>query len=73
MIGQFLASTRPDVAFDENSLTAFLESLIENRLMVGDGTHYLSLAVRSRPVRSTAPQAVDAARGGVVRGAEMVN
>jgi len=65
VIGQFLAKAYPDVAFDEDGLIAFLESLIENHLMVSDGTHYLSLAVRSRRIGSATSPAVATARGDV--------
>jgi ribosomal peptide maturation radical SAM protein 1 len=73
MIGQFLAKACPGIAFDESSLISYLGSLIENRLMVSDGTHYLSLAVRSRPVVPSASQAASAARSDLPRRAELVN
>ena len=68
MISQFLARAFPQTSFDENSLMAFLASLIENALMVSDGTHYLSLAIRSRPV---APSPAGTAHE-VAKQAEMV-
>jgi ribosomal peptide maturation radical SAM protein 1 len=69
MISQFLTRAFPQTSFDENSLMAFLASLIENRLMVSDGTHYLSLAIRSCPV---APSPAGVAREVTAR-AEMVH
>jgi ribosomal peptide maturation radical SAM protein 1 len=73
VIGQFLAQECPGVAFDENSLGVFLESLIENRLMVSDGTHYLSLAIRSRPIGPSVSPARAAVRSEASRRAELVN
>ena len=43
----------------------FLDSLVANRLMVTDGRHYLSLAIRTRPVQdqpSRSPSLVPARR-----------
>jgi ribosomal peptide maturation radical SAM protein 1 len=38
----------PGRGVDEAGLRPFLDSLVDNRLMVGDGKHWLSLAVRER-------------------------
>jgi hypothetical protein len=47
--------------FDASSVRSHLDSLVENRLMVTDGAHYLSLAIveprtaaRARPLRDGA-------------------
>ena len=40
----------PEVEFADRQVVEFLESLVVNRLMVTDGRHYLSLAIRVRPV-----------------------
>lgn len=40
----------PDVAFSDQRVYDFLESLVSNRLMVTDGTNYLSLAIQASPV-----------------------
>jgi ribosomal peptide maturation radical SAM protein 1 len=50
MIRRCLAEQCPGMGFDENSLVSFLASLVDNRLMVSDGTNYLSLALASAPV-----------------------
>ena len=42
-----LRRTFPDAGFDDRSVYAFLDSLVENRLMVTDGENYLSLALRA--------------------------
>jgi ribosomal peptide maturation radical SAM protein 1 len=39
----------PDIAFSDQQVYAFLESLVSNRLMVTDGTNYLSLAIQAPP------------------------
>jgi ribosomal peptide maturation radical SAM protein 1 len=48
-----LGDTFPDLALDGRRVVGFLDSLVENRMMASDGTHYLSLALRAPTVRAT--------------------
>ncbi len=43
---RFLRSTFDDLRIDECATKSYLESMVANRLMVTDGTYYLSLALR---------------------------
>ena len=47
----------PEQPFTDASVIAFLDSLVANRLMVSDGVHYLSLALRAPAVRPSTPSA----------------
>jgi ribosomal peptide maturation radical SAM protein 1 len=50
MIYKFLTQACPELQFDEAGLITFLDSLVDNRLMVTDGLYYLGLAIPVRPV-----------------------
>lgn len=55
--GNILANVRdafPDVPIAESNVRVFLDSLVDNRLMVSDGSNYLSLALRTRSVDQAA-------------------
>ena len=45
-IGEYLAITCPSITVASANIEGFLSSLIANGLMVTDGVHYLSLAIR---------------------------
>lgn len=49
-----LRTSYPDAEFSDQRVLEFLNSLIENRLMVTDGANYLSLAIRMPPPQSKA-------------------
>lgn len=56
-IAQHLRRQFPGAEFADRQVTDFLDSLVANRLMVTDGRHYLSLAIRGDPVlRQAAPR-----------------
>ena len=63
-IVRHLRETFPLVEFSDTRVFDFLESLVQNRLMVTDGTNYLSLALRSQPMevesRRGNPRKIDA-------------
>ena len=76
---QHLREEFPAVQFTDRQVIEFLDSLVANRLMVSDGTDYLSLAVptrlpaKTRPLKNTAssgdrksPTALTAASAGLV-------
>jgi Radical SAM superfamily len=47
-VTRFLRRAFPDAQFTEQQVLGFLDSLVENRLMVTDGIHYLSLAISAK-------------------------
>ena len=47
-IVKFLRESFPEEDFSESQIKQFLDSMAENRLMITDGTNYLSLAINSR-------------------------
>ena len=47
-IVKFLRESFPDEDFSESQIKQFLDSMAENRLMITDGTNYLSLAINTR-------------------------
>jgi hypothetical protein len=49
---QYLRESYPDAQIDTRRVQGFLASLVANRLMVTDGTHYLSLAITPLPVQA---------------------
>jgi ribosomal peptide maturation radical SAM protein 1 len=49
-VAQHLRRQFPGGEFTDRQVTDFLDSLVANRLMVTDGRHYLSLAIRGDPV-----------------------
>lgn len=57
-IAQHLRREFPGAEFTDRQLTDFLDSLVANRLMITDGRHYLSLAIKGEPVLHewTAPE-----------------
>lgn len=52
---RYLRSAFPEAEFGEAQVRGFLDSLVANRLMVTDGTYYLSLAVATNPGRILPP------------------
>lgn len=46
-VTHYLGRLFPDAGYTQEAITLFLDSLIDNKLMVGDGEHYLSLALWS--------------------------
>ena len=69
-IAAHLAAMSPGFVFAQADLIPFLDSLVANRLMVGDGTHYLALAIQSpavaRPQRAAAARSAPARREAVL-------
>ncbi|HXM49711.1 MAG TPA: RiPP maturation radical SAM C-methyltransferase [Pyrinomonadaceae bacterium] len=49
-IVRHLHASFPLVEFSDSQVLDFLESLVQNRLMVTDGVNYLSLAIRTQPI-----------------------
>ncbi len=49
-----LRASFPLVEFSDSQVFDFLESLVQNRLMVTDGVNYLSLAIRTQPIEAEA-------------------
>lgn len=45
---EYLREQFPQLTINEGRVRGFLESLIANHLMIGDGSHYLSLAIRRK-------------------------
>jgi ribosomal peptide maturation radical SAM protein 1 len=54
-IARHLRELFPGVEFADRQVLDFLDSLVANRLMVTDGRHYLSLAIRTQPVQVRPP------------------
>jgi ribosomal peptide maturation radical SAM protein 1 len=77
-IAQHLRRRFPGAEFADQQVLDFLDSLVANRLMVTDGRHYLSLAIRSqplpgrpaRPPSRTQPRPASSYLGGGSAGAE---
>jgi ribosomal peptide maturation radical SAM protein 1 len=56
-VTRHVEATQPECAITEAGVQGFLDSLVANRLMVTDGVHYLSLALRSpRLEQPSAPE-----------------
>jgi len=49
-IVRHLRASFPLIEFSDSQVFDFLESLVQNRLMVTDGVNYLSLAIRTQPI-----------------------
>ena len=47
-IVSYLLESFPEIPVEESNVKNFLDSLVANRLMVSDGTNYLSLAIRAQ-------------------------
>ncbi len=54
-VTRHLRSLSADQTIHDEQVKSFLDSLVENRLMVTDGKYYLSLAIRRKPVRPGQP------------------
>jgi hypothetical protein len=54
-----LRTSFPAVEFSDQQVFDFLESLVQNRLMVTDGSNYLSLAIRTPGLQSEAKREED--------------
>ncbi|MFK7602191.1 RiPP maturation radical SAM C-methyltransferase [Deinococcus sp. SM5_A1] len=52
---KFLQATHPELVVVEDAVQMFLESLVANRLMVRDETHYLALALGAPPAAVRRP------------------
>jgi ribosomal peptide maturation radical SAM protein 1 len=55
-VAQHLRKLVPNAPITEQQVRRFLDSLVANNLMVTDGLHYLSLAIRMHPVAGRANQ-----------------
>lgn len=58
-IVRHLRTSFPAVEFSDQQVFDFLESLVQNRLMVSDGTNYLSLAIRTPGLQPEAKREED--------------
>jgi ribosomal peptide maturation radical SAM protein 1 len=58
-IVRHLRTSFPAVEFSDQQVFDFLESLVQNRLMVTDGSNYLSLAIRTPGLQSGAKREED--------------
>ena len=58
-IVRHLRASFPEAEFSDQQVFTFLASLVENRLMVTDGTNYLSLAIRTPVPQSKAKSEED--------------
>jgi ribosomal peptide maturation radical SAM protein 1 len=54
-VARFLRGCFPEAGFPDDGILAFLDSLVANRLMVTDGTHYLGLALGAAPPQEAKP------------------
>jgi hypothetical protein len=57
-VARHLREVFPDVQFADRQVIDFLDSLVSNRLMVSDGSHYLSLAIAAYPAHKTDDEAL---------------
>ena len=58
-IVRHLRALFPEVEFSDQQVFDFLDSLVQNRLMVTDGSNYLSLAIRTPPIQSKTKREAD--------------
>jgi ribosomal peptide maturation radical SAM protein 1 len=59
-VAQHLRKLFPEVLFTEQNVIGFLESMVANCLMVTDGVHYLSLALKTTRVQTASESAARA-------------
>lgn len=64
-IVRHLRTSFPAVEFSDQQVFDFLESLVQNRLMVTDGSNYLSLAIRTPGPQSKAKRHQDFVTPGI--------